>query len=81
MSRKHGDFDWSLLNRVVDQQTTSSYKRTVNAMVLLLAARIAASSGQQSTAVPRKIKGLMILLGFTAFLVLPHQEWFYTFIH
>lgn len=71
-----GNEHWHLLNQVADRKTTDSFRRTLNAAILLRAAR-----ADPWPAVPRKAKRMVAFLGFVGLLVVQHETSLRTFIH
>jgi hypothetical protein len=69
--------DPRMLSQVADRTTTRSFKQTINAAILLRAAR---PPGNES-ATPRKIRRMRTFLGLTGLLMGEHEESLRTLIH
>lgn len=78
MTESQDDPCWRLLCRIADEQTTKSFKRTINAAFLLRAAR---DPTRRATAVPRKTTCIVGFLGFAALMLGQHPEWVRILLH
>lgn len=76
MVQRASNEQWHLLNQVANRKTTESFKRTINAAILLRAARL-----NPWSAAPRKANRMVTLLGFAGLLVQQHEVSLRTFIH
>lgn len=71
------DQAWRALCQVADPDTTASFKRTVNATVLILAARRAT----RPPARPRRAPRMAALLGIAGLIVCDHEQSLLMLIH
>jgi len=78
MKKSQDDPCWWLFSRIADEQTTRSFKRTINAALLLRAAR---DPTRQTVAVPRKTTCIAGFLGFAALILGEHPEWVQILFH
>jgi hypothetical protein len=76
MVQRANDERWHLLRQVAGRKTTESFKRTINAAILLRVAR-----ASPWAAAPRKVNRMMTFLGFAGLLVVQHEASLRTFIH
>lgn len=66
---------WHVMDRIADEKTTRSFKRTINAAILLRAAR------DPTPATPRKTSRVMAFLGLAGVLVGQHEGLLRILIH
>jgi hypothetical protein len=77
MTQDADDTSWLIVSQVADRETTRSFKRTVNAAILLRAAR----SRGSAPAPPGKASRVMTFLGLAELLVGQHEGLLRILIH
>jgi hypothetical protein len=77
MTQEPNNDGWHLLRQVADRRTTGSFKRTINAAILLRAAR----DHGALPAAPRRAPRIAALLGFTGLFMSQHEELLRMFFH
>jgi hypothetical protein len=71
------DVTWRTLSQVADRGTTRSFKRTINAAILLRAAQ----RTYAGPATPRKAPSMATLFGIAGLSVSPHEQALQLLIH